>query len=199
VSGGASARLFAAVDPPEQAAAELSRWARSASRAAGGRAPAEDRAPALRILDPDSLHVTLLFLGERPAEEIDALAAALSEAAQGARACELVTGAPLWLPPRRPRALAVEIHDRDGELGELQRELARGLCAITGEQPPRRFRAHVTVARSRAAPRRHAELPATPALRFAVREAVLYRSRLEPSGARYEPLARAGLGMGEGN
>ncbi len=189
MSGGATARLFAAVDPPPAVAGELSRWARSASRA--GR---DGEAPALRILDPDSLHVTLLFLGERPAEEIDALAAALSEAALGAQECRLETGAPLWLPPRRPRALAVEIHDRSGELATLQRELARALCEITGEQPPRRFRAHVTVARSRAAPRRRAELPATPPLGFDVAEAVLYRSRLEPSGARYEAVARAPLG-----
>jgi RNA 2',3'-cyclic 3'-phosphodiesterase len=189
MSRGASVRLFTAVDPPPEVAGELSRWARSAARA--GR---DGDAPALRVLDPDSLHVTLLFLGERPAEEIDGLAAALSEAALDAGECHLETGAPLWLPPRRPRALAVEIHDSGGDLFELQRELARRLCEITGEQPPRRFRAHLTVARTRAAPRRHAELPATPPLRFGVTEAVLYRSRLEPSGARYEAVAQAPLG-----
>lgn len=188
MSRGATARLFAAVDPPPDIAAELSRWARSAARA--GR---DGEAPALRILDPDSLHVTLLFLGERPAEEIDALAAALSDAASGAQECVLETGAPLWLPPRRPRALAVEVHDPDGDLAAFQRELARGLCEITRAPQPRRFRAHVTVARSRAAPRRGAELPATPPLGFSVAEAVLYRSRLEPSGARYEAVARAAL------
>lgn len=187
---GATVRLFAAVDPPAAAAAELARWARSAGRGRDG------RAPALRILDPESLHITLLFLGERPAEEIAALAAVLSEVAGGARECELETGAPLWLPPRRPRALAVEIRDAGGELGALQRELARGLCAVTAEQPPRRFRAHVTVARTRAAPRRDLELPATPSLRFKISEAVLYRSHLEPSGARYEPVACAPLGAG---
>ncbi len=54
----------------------------------------------------------------------------------------------------------------------------------------------MTVARTRAAPRRHTELPATPSLRFRISEAVLYRSHLEPSGARYEPVARAPLGAG---
>lgn len=189
---GATVRLFAAVDPTAAAAGELSRWARSAAQA--GR---DGDTPALRILDPESLHVTLLFLGERPAEEVGPLAAALADAAGRARECELETGAPLWLPPRRPRALAVEIHGPGGDLAELQRDLARALCAVTTEQPPRRFRAHVTVARSRAAPRRPAELEATPALRFRVCEAVLYRSRLEPSGARYEAVARAPLGRGE--
>jgi 2'-5' RNA ligase len=192
---GATVRLFAAVDPTAAAAGELSRWARSAARA--GR---DGDTPALRILDPESLHVTLLFLGERPAEEIDELASALAGAALGARECDLETGAPLWLPPRRPRALAVEIHDPSGHLAALQRDVARSLCDVMSPpapQPPRRFRAHVTVARSRAAPRRHAELEATPPLRFPVCEAVLYRSRLEPSGARYEAVARAPLGSAE--
>ena len=185
MSRGASARLFAAVDPPPEVAEALS------AVGAHGRAGGRDRqAPALRVLDPASLHLTLLFLGERPAGEIDALAEApWATRLQRAQPCELETGAPVWLPPRRPRALAVEVHDPSGELASLQRELARALCAVTGEQPPRRFRAHVTVARSRAVPRAQAPLPATPQLRFEVTEAVLYRSRLEPDGARYESLA----------
>jgi RNA 2',3'-cyclic 3'-phosphodiesterase len=189
VSRGARARLFAAVDPPPEVAAELSRWARTAARAG-----ASAQEPAPRILDPGSLHATLIFLGERPADEIDALAEALGEAAAQAQACELETGAPLWLPPRRPRALAVEVHDPSGELASFQGVLAKRLCAITGEQAPRRFRAHVTVARSRGGARPQSPLPATPPLRFEVREAVLYRSRLDPAGARYEALAGAALG-----
>jgi 2'-5' RNA ligase len=192
MSRGASARLFAAVDPPGEVAGELARWARAA-----GRAGRDGHEPALRVLDPESHHITLLFLGERPAEEIDPLAEALSEAARSRGECDLETGAPLWLPPRRPRALAVEIHDPGGELGALQHEVARGLCAAMeapAVQPPRRFRAHLTVARSRAAPRRRPELPPTPALSFRIAEAVLYRSHLEPSGARYEALARVPLG-----
>jgi RNA 2',3'-cyclic 3'-phosphodiesterase len=189
VSRGGRARLFAAVDPPPDVAAELARWARAAARAGGGGSD-----PAPRILDPASLHVTLLFIGERPTDEIDALAEALADAAAGARGCELETGAPLWLPPRRPRALAVEVHDPSGELAALQSAIARGLCSITGEQPPRRFRAHVTVARSRGGPRSQPPLPATPPLSFEVSEAILYRSRLDPAGARYEALASAALG-----
>ncbi len=189
MSRGANVRLFAAVDPPPEVASALSRWARTAARQDRGH-----EAPALRVLDPASLHLTLLFLGERPAGEIEALSSALADAAQRAQPCELEAGAPVWLPPRRPRALAVEVHDPSGELAGLQRELARALCAVTGEQPPRRFRAHVTVARSRAVPRAQAQLPPTPQLRFEVAEAVLYRSRLEPEGARYEPLATAPLG-----
>jgi 2'-5' RNA ligase len=190
MSRGATARLFAAVDPPGSVAQELSRWARTAARASG-------ESSSLRVLAPASLHVTLLFLGERPTGEIDALAAALAEAARGVEPCELETGAPVWLPPRRPRALAVEIHDPSAELSALQREVSRGLLAVASPpapRPPRRFRAHLTVARSRAAPPPVGALPPTPQLRFEVAEAVLYRSRLDPGGARYEALASVPLG-----
>jgi len=181
----ASARLFAALDPPAEVAEELRRWARGALRGGGERAP--------RVLAAESLHVTLMFLGERPFEEIDALAAALGEAAERGSACDLETGAPVWLPPRRPRALAVEVRDRDGALAELQRDLAAGLSAVAALQVPRRFRAHLTLARTRAAPPAQEPLPPTPALRFTAEEVVLYRSHLEPQGARYERLAAAPL------
>jgi 2'-5' RNA ligase len=185
VSGGGSARLFAALDPPEAVGEELLRWGRSALRGAGER--------GARLLEPQSLHVTLVFLGERPFEELDALAEALGAAAEGARACELETGAPIWLPPRRPRALAVQVRDERGELADLQRELARALCAIAGLPVPRRFRAHLTLARARSGPAAHETLPPTPALRFAAEEVVLYRSHLEPRAARYERVAAAPL------
>lgn len=189
MSRGASARLFAALDPSEEVGAALGRWARAALRGAG----LGYGEPGPRLIDADSLHVTLLFLGERPLGEIDALAEAMAGSVEGSPALELETGAPLWLPPRRPRALAVEIHERSGALGELQRELAQALCAVTGLPVPRRFRAHLTLARSRGAPRAEMPLPATPALGFEAEEVVLYRSHLEPRAARYERLAAARL------
>ena len=181
MSRDASARLFAALDPPEAVGEALLRWARSALRAGGERGP--------RLLAPESLHVTLLFLGDRPVGEIDALAEALGEAAERNTACELQTGAPIWLPPRRPRALAVELHDEDGALAALQRDIAGALCRVAGLGLPRRFRAHLTLARARAGPARLEALAPTPALRFLAEEVVLYRSYLEPGAARYERLA----------
>ena len=105
MSRGATARLFVAVDPPEAVREALAVWARDA--AAGlGCVCAKGRQP-LRLLDPEALHLTLCFLGSRPVAEIEAIGSALSACA--AHTGELSVGAPLWLPPRRPRALAVEI------------------------------------------------------------------------------------------
>jgi 2'-5' RNA ligase len=183
-----AARLFIAVDPPLEVCEELAAWARSAVRGGAG---AGKSAPA-RVLDPELLHVTLCFLGSRPVEEVAAIEGALAESARSVG--ELRLGAPLWLPPRRPRALAVEVRDDpEGGLAELHRALVEALARACGyEDERRRFRAHVTLVRMREGPRgaagEHA-LPPTPALSFTPGEVVLYRSWLSPAGASYEALA----------
>jgi 2'-5' RNA ligase len=184
-----AARLFVAVDPPASVREELAAWARGvragfgAGRAGGGR-------EALRLVDADALHLTLCFLGGLPVGEIEALAHALRCCRE--HGCELSVGAPLWLPPRRPRALAVEIDDPEGELAGVQARVAEALREVSGWEPQRRrFRAHITVARMRegALGASHARpLEPTPQLRFVPAALVLYRSWLSPAGATYEAL-----------
>jgi 2'-5' RNA ligase len=190
---GATARLFVAVDLPATVRAELARWARRAA------ADARERGGRLRLLAPEGLHITLRFLGARPVGEIDAIARTLTAPALQPVG-ELSLGAPLWLPPRRPRALAVEVHDdAEDSLHTLHDELARALAAVC-EPDPRatpapagrhhRYRPHVTVARLR--PREapfERLLPATPQLSFLPPSITLFRSWLTPTEARYERLA----------
>jgi|GEM_PF-818272 len=203
MSRGATARLFAALDPSLEVREELVAWARGAaagwsSRAAG--APGQQA----RVLDARSLHLTLCFLGSRPVDELDALVPALGSCATPVG--ELSVGAPLWLPARRPRALAVQIHDRDGSLARLQSRLSDALAEASDWRPERsktgkrRFRAHITLVRiSAGKTRTHRageELPMfapTPQLRFTPESIVLYRSWLEPSGATYQALAACEL------
>jgi 2'-5' RNA ligase len=182
-----------------------------------GRA-ARARDAKLRLLAPETMHVTLCFLGARPVAEIAALATAL-EQCEVPQAGELSLGAPLWLPPRNPRSLALEIGagDDDGWLELLQRAIVEAFAqAIAWEPDRRRFRAHVTVARigrgkpsrssrtSRSGGRRASAgkdgggeeadargpfLPPTPQLSFTPSAVVLYRSWLDRQGASYEALA----------
>lgn len=208
MSRAATARLFVAVELPREVREQLREWARSAVvtlRAAG--APGG----ALRVLDADSLHLTMCFLGSRPVAEIEALAGVLASC-EG-RAGELSLGAPLWLPPRRPHALAVEVRDRAGELSALHERLGEELASVSGWLPERRrFTPHVTVARVRrggrrrprrgatatgdpAEPARERALPATPRLSFAPEALVLFRSWLRAEGASYEPLASRMLAL----
>jgi 2'-5' RNA ligase len=196
MSRGAAARLFVAVDPPPQACEQLAAWTRGASAGVGLRA-GEGGRPPLRLLAPESLHLTLCFLGSRPVAEIEAIAGALGTCARPVG--ELRVGAPLWLPPRRPRALAVEVHDDDGELTGLQADVSRAIATISSWEPERRrFRAHVTLARIGAgsvlrSSRGELSLPATPPLRFTPAALILYRSWLSPAGASYEPLVSCDL------
>jgi RNA 2',3'-cyclic 3'-phosphodiesterase len=183
---GATARLFVAVDLPALVRAELARWGRAAALSA------RQGAGRLRLLDPELLHVTLCFLGEQPTRRIAAVAQSIADF-DAAPVGELSLGAPLWLPPRRPHALAIELHDdAEGALESLYEDLARALATICEGFVPerRRFRPHITVARLRPrdAPRER-RLPATPALSFLPVALTLYRSWLSPSGASYEGLA----------
>ena len=198
MSGGATARLFVAVDLPAPVREQLAAWGRAVASGLGLRASGRG-SPPLRLLDPQALHLTLCFLGSRPVEEIEAIGAVLSDLP--AHVGRLSVGAPLWLPPRRPRALAVEIHDCGDALARLHRALIGSISeAVDWEPERRRFRAHITVARMPPAAgrdRRSADarsgLPATPQLDFVPDALVLYRSRLAPAGATYEALTTCGL------
>jgi len=193
---GATARLFVAVDPPAAVCEALAEWAREAlaGPAARTRGP---RAPAVRLLRADLMHLTLCFLGSRPVGELGALCAALERCA--GEACVLSLGAPIWLPPRRPHALAIAIGDLGGGLRRLHEQAVRVLAGASSWEPERRrLRPHVTVARMRAGTPvggagGPALLPATPAGTFTARALRLYRSHLSDSGASYEALAECAL------
>jgi RNA 2',3'-cyclic 3'-phosphodiesterase len=203
----ASARLFVAVDPPEQVANQLAAWARAAARER--RSGGGSQQQALRVLDAELLHVTVCFLGERAVDELSALEEQLATCELSP--VELSVGAPLWLPPRRRRALAVELHDKDGALARIHAEVSSRLettdPALFNQRlerrgtsaKPRRFHPHITVARMRAdgrSRRSHGPsgkdgeplLAPTPSLSFVPTELVLYRSWLSPEGASYESL-----------
>ena len=192
-----TARLFVAVDPPGDVREQLTAWARVAVREMSRRSGVPPR-----LLDAEFLHVTLFFLGNRPVGEIESVATRLDGCAGPAG--ELSVGAPLWLPPRRPRTLAVELHDEQSRLRDVRESVVAALgeeaeqpSAATGHQlkKHRHFRPHITVARMRSntAPRERT-LPPTPALSFQPTELILYRSWLSPEGANYEPLASYPLG-----
>ncbi len=178
-----SARLFAALDLPGPV--------RDALGAFGRAAAADDF--ALRAVRDDALHVTLAFLGHRALDDIEPAAEAVRAVA--APVADLAVGDALWLAPRRPHVLTVEVQDRSGGLFALQERLVAALVDAVGYEPDRRrFRPHVTVARVRhgAAPRRTG-LPDAPEAAFAGEALTLYRSWLGGGPARYEALERVVL------
>jgi 2'-5' RNA ligase len=181
---GERARLFVALELPAAVRSTLSDWARDH---AGEKA-------RVRLVDPESLHVTLCFLGSRPVEEVDGIAAACAVVSE-LPAAALTLGEALWLPPRRPRVLAVELADEHGRLAAAQSARSRVLHNGGFYEPETRpFLAHVTVGRAQREGRpRRSELPAPEPLRFAGDTVTLYRSRLGAGPARYQALASVSL------
>ena len=184
------ARLFVALDLPDGLRNGIVAW---------GRGELDD--PALRVVAPESLHVTLAFLGYMPEKEIERLAEIVR--GLGAAAPMLGLQDPVAKPSlRRARLFALPAIAPAAAL--LQRELERQLVAERLYKPEKRpFWPHVTVARVRSAGRgsrrpavveRHpGALPKRllePALCVRV---TLYRSVLQPQGSRYTPLAQVEL------
>ena len=188
--GGERARLFVALELPPEARSSLAEWRSEALSAVSG----------LRMVRPEDLHATLCFLGSHPATAIDAIAEACGVVA-GEPSVDSSFGDPVWLPRRRPRVLAVELSDEGGGLARLQAALSSALVAGGWYAPESRpFLAHVTVARVAKDARIRADRLLAPPPGIGVRCArvTLYRSRLSPSGARYEPLRVVELGSAPG-
>jgi 2'-5' RNA ligase len=178
-------RLFVALELPSSAREALIAWR-------GDLEPARD----LRPLPAESLHVTLCFLGWQAAHEIEPIATACGAAAEDP-APELSLGEARWLPPRRPRVLAVDLVDSSGALTRAQATLSRVLATGGWYQPEKRpYLAHVTVARvGRGGRPPRTPLPPVPSLEFCAANVTLYRSRLFRAGAQYERLATIELSL----
>jgi RNA 2',3'-cyclic 3'-phosphodiesterase len=182
-------RLFVALELPAAAREALAAW-REAHLAG-------ERGMALRPIPAGDLHLTLCFLGAQPADAAESIAAAC-RGVGGWRAPTLWLDAPVWLPRRRPRVLAVALADPEGELRAVQSTLSGALVAggwFTPESRP--FFPHVTVARVRAQARvkAHALQPPEP-LEVRGERITLFRSQTRPTGAVYEPLATVALDLG---
>jgi RNA 2',3'-cyclic 3'-phosphodiesterase len=184
------ARLFVALDLPEALRDGIVAW---------GRGELGD--PALWVVPPESLHITLAFLGYLPEKEIGRLGEIVE--ALGAAAPSIELGDPVAKPsPGRARLFALPASS-PGAVA-LQAELEEELVAARLYKPEKRpFWPHVTVARVKSEgrgskrPRRVERSPAglpQKLLRPArcVR-ATLYRSEIQPQGARYIPLAQVEL------
>lgn len=183
-AGERGIRLFVSLDPPLEARRTAAEWGRGVARNERG----------LRPVRADAIHLTLAFLGTLPAGQVEVLAEAIERV--GRTVPELTTGAPLWLPRRRPRALALEVREETGGLESLRADLVAEIGRASGWRPDREgFLPHLTVARAGRGFRPSPDgLEVAPPLRFRPQAITLYRSHLEPEAARYESLFSLSLG-----
>jgi 2'-5' RNA ligase len=151
---------------------------------------AEHLRAGVRLVPREHLHVTLAFLGHRPAGELDGIVKALQDAAAAPRP-------DLRLAParyRETRSVAMLVlDDLDGGATAFADDLQGRLEALgVYRREGRPWLPHVTVARFRERPRLRPEPPAMGT--FVPSDAAAYLSRLHPDGARYEVLESVALG-----
>jgi 2'-5' RNA ligase len=181
-----TARLFAALDLPDDARAEIVAWREAVLGDVQG----------LRLLPPESLHLTLAFIGHRPEAEMETIGAAVVGAVSGLEPARLRPLSVAGVPPRRSRLFALDLADEGGHATAIAHAVWEALEAGGWYQREKRpFWPHVTLARVRRGERPEppgAEPP--PDEVFSANEVTLYRSRLSPRGARYEVVARTAVG-----
>jgi 2'-5' RNA ligase len=177
VESGERIRLFCALDLPDDARGKVSAWAAGSLASHGRLVPAEN------------LHVTLAFLGHRPAGEVPAILDELRAASAAAQPVELRP-----LRYRQTRSVGMIVLDDVGGAattlaGDLHGRLERlGVYRREG----RSWLPHVTVLRR---PQAGGDRPA-PANMCSIHvvRSALYRSSLAEGGARYDALETAALG-----
>jgi RNA 2',3'-cyclic 3'-phosphodiesterase len=183
------ARLFVALDLPDEIRDQIVAWQRR-----------ELTDPALRPVKPESLHMTLVFLGYQAEKDLEKIAEAALVDPPAPEVTLLAD--PVGVPKgKRPRLFALDAPS-EGAV-ELQARVEERLVAGRFYEPEKRpFWPHLTVARIRPekrGSRRPALVERPPGafsrtdVRFCPTRLVLFRSHLHPKGAVYEPMAERQL------
>jgi 2'-5' RNA ligase len=178
VAGDERLRLFLALRLPGDVVAALTAW----------QAQELGSTDLVRAVLADNLHVTLAFLGSRPAGELPAILDVLARAAGAA------VPAPLGVDGyRETRSVGMlTLRDETRAATGLAERLHEDLAALGVYRPERRpWLPHVTVLRFRERPRLR---PGLPDAEWVSSDAAAFLSRLHPTGARYGVLESFRLG-----
>ncbi|MGA8213847.1 MAG: RNA 2',3'-cyclic phosphodiesterase [Candidatus Sulfotelmatobacter sp.] len=193
-------RLFVAVDIDDNIRGRIARFLDGV----------REFAPDARWVRPESLHVTLKFIGEKPEEEVEKIKRALETIEAGTLEMSF-RGYGFFPGARAPRVFWVGI-DGGQKLTALAAAVDETLARLNIAKEEHAFNAHLTLARGGAgsgSPRRQKgdapnrgfqlvqeKLGALPSPEFGTmtaREFFLYQSQLSPGGSRYTKLAGFGL------
>jgi RNA 2',3'-cyclic 3'-phosphodiesterase len=190
-----SLRLFFAIELPGEI--------REAAADHAARLRREFPAARASWLRPESLHLTLKFLGEVEAIRINALYYAAVAAAAALAPFELtVEGAGTFPPHGVARVLWLGVRDHQGQLARLQFRLEKECAQVGFPRDSKPFKPHLTLARLRVPKRGDENYELSEAQRrapfgphaFQVSGFALIRSELGPGGSRYTPLSRHAFG-----
>jgi 2'-5' RNA ligase len=170
------ARLFVAVDLPAEIKAKIDVLGRQIEE------------PALKLVEPENLHVTLQFLGEVEEGNMNTVVAALRKVKMAAFEIEI---AGVGAFPSATRINVVWLACK-GLLPELAAKVAAGLLPL-GFKPDKPFASHLTIARVKYKPEKLPErlinLQNVTVGKMKVERFVLKKSTLTPEGPIYEDIA----------
>jgi 2'-5' RNA ligase len=194
-------RLFVALDINDAIRARIARFLEGV----------REFAPDARWARPESLHVTLKFIGEKSEEDVGKIKRELTTIVAGAVDLDF-RGYGFFPGARVPRVFWVGC-EGGSKLTSLAATVDEALARLGIPKEEHVFNAHLTLARgggrsgsphrqkgdglNRSFKRLQEKLAALPAPEFgtmAAREFFLYRSQLSPRGSKYTKLDRFGLG-----
>lgn len=148
---------------------------------------------------PENIHLTLKFLGEIDKKVSSAVEKICVDAGRESSIFTLtINGMGVFPTARHPRVLWIGLAGEIKKLERLQEDLDERLTAFGFDPEEKDFRPHLTLGRVKSN-RNIRELIekaghySLPKLSFSVRELILMKSDLHPTGACYTELARARL------
>lgn len=157
-------------------------------------------AAPVKVVPPESLHITLKFLGEVEEGRVDGLTAALASCVDGLEPFALTfRGTGAFPRMSSPRVVWIGVEDAD-PLVAYARRAEDALEALGFDREKRPFSPHLTVGRVKGSRGRRALTDLLAAHREEpfgqqrVEAVKLKKSELRPTGAAYSDVARVGLG-----
>ncbi len=105
---------------------------------------------AMKWVDPDSIHLTLKFLGNIAVDRTGEIIGVIEEAATGISPFRVnVTGLGVFPNPKRVQVAWVGLSGQIDKLGQLQQNIESGMEKLGFVTEKRKFTPHLTIARFR--------------------------------------------------
>ncbi len=148
----------------------------------------------IRWVRPESIHITLKFLGDVLAEQIESITNAIHEAVSSTRSFDIsVEGTGVFPNVRRPKVFWVGVEKGSEELKNLAAKIDEVCSKLHFQKEERGYSAHLTIGRVRSQKRINPLMEALQAMKFEggsyhVDEVAVMKSDLLKTGAVYTVL-----------
>lgn len=157
----------------------------------------------VKWVDPNNIHLTLKFLGERDEKKVEKIIQIIDEVAKTKNSFQIhISSLGVFPKIDFPRVVWVGIDKGDNETKEIAKELEEKIAKIGIPKEDRPFSSHITIGRVRSPLKKEKLVQALKDLEnnlgrqnleFEVRRITLFKSTLTPKGPIYEALKEANL------